>query len=104
MPPFPVFISKFFILLQIGTISPVILDFMLVLLFIASVAIGYFVITMFSKRSDPGRGPDLIPYRAPASMQIPILVLLLFLLISGMIVTRGEVSFFTSIITELRFT
>ncbi|HII98230.1 MAG TPA: hydrogenase membrane subunit [Methanoregula sp.] len=103
MPPFPIFISKFFLMLQVGTVSPLVLAVVLVLLFIATVALGYFVITMFSKRSDPGRDAELVPYKTPASMQVPVIVLLVLLLIMGIIFTRGEVSFITSIITELRF-
>ncbi|PKL63629.1 MAG: hypothetical protein CVV32_12935 [Methanomicrobiales archaeon HGW-Methanomicrobiales-3] len=103
MPLFPVFISKFFLLLQIGTVSLLILAVVLVLLFVATVALGYFVITRFSKRSDPTTDAELVPYKTPASMQVPIIVLLTLLLITGIFVTEGEVAFITSIITELRF-
>ena len=44
MPPFPIFFSKFFILLQLGAVSLWVLLAVLVLLFIAAVALGYFVI------------------------------------------------------------
>jgi hydrogenase-4 component F len=44
-----------------------------------------------------------VPYKTPASMQVPIIVLLTLLLITGIFVTEGEVAFITSIITELRF-
>lgn len=103
MPLFPVFISKFFLLLQVGTVSMLILAVVLVLLFIATVALGYFVITRFSKRSDPTTDAELVPYKTPVSMQVPVIVLLVLLLITGIIVTDGEVAFITSIITELRF-
>ncbi len=103
MPPFPVFISKFFLMLQVGTVSPLVLAVVLVLLFIATVAIGFFVIITFSKRSDPVRDTKLVPYKTPASMQVPVMVLLVILLITGIIFTHGEVSFITSIITELKF-
>jgi hydrogenase-4 component F len=104
MPPFPIFVSKVFIMLQLGTASPLVLGTVLVLLFIAAVAFGYFIITMFRKRSRPGRDTDLVPYRTPVSMKVPIIVLLFILLVAGIVFTTGEVSFIQSIITGLKFT
>jgi hydrogenase-4 component F len=103
MPPFPIFWSKLFILLQLGTVSPVVLFVMLVLLFIAAVALGYFVITTFTKKSEPGRVTDIVPFHAPAGMKVPVIFLLLLILVAGIVFTTGEVSFITSIISELRF-
>jgi len=103
MPPFPIFFSKLFILLQLGTVSPLVLAVMLPLLFIAAVAIGYFVIATFTRRSEPGKTPDIVPYRTPAGMKVPVVILLLLMLVAGIVFTTGEVSFITSIVTELRF-
>ncbi len=103
MPPFPVFISKFFIMRELATVSPLVLAVVLTLLFITSVAIGYFVITMFSKRSDPARVSDLVPYHTPVSMKAPVIALLLIILVLGIVFTAGEVSFISRIIAELRF-
>jgi hydrogenase-4 component F len=103
MPLFPVFWSKLFILLQVGTISPLVLFVMIVLLFIAAAALGYFVLTTFTKISDPARIPDIVQYRTPASMKGPILFLIGLLVITGIVFTQGEVSFISQIVSELRF-
>ena len=54
MPPFMVFFSKFFILLSLGSVSLWTLALVLVLIFIATAALGYFVIRMFSRVTPPG--------------------------------------------------
>jgi len=103
MPPFPVFFSKFFILVGLGALSPALLFIMLVLLFIAAVAFGYFTITVFSRTTAPGQSQDLAPYKTPASMKIPVVVLLVLLVVLGIWFMGGEVSIIQNIITELRF-
>lgn len=103
MPLFPVFWSKFFILRELGTISPVVLFMMLFLLFLAAAALGYFVLTTFTKISDPTRIPDIVPYRTPVNMKLPIIFLLALLVIGGLVFTQGEVSFISRIVAELRF-
>jgi hydrogenase-4 component F len=87
MPVFPIFWSKLFILLQVGTVSPLLLVVMLVLLFIAAAALGYFVLTTFTKISDPSRIPDIVQYRTPESMKGPIIILLALLVIAGIVFT-----------------
>jgi formate hydrogenlyase subunit 3/multisubunit Na+/H+ antiporter MnhD subunit len=103
MPLFPLFWSKLFILLGLGTLSPVYLFVMLVLLFLAAAALGYFVLTTFTKISDPARIPDIVQYHTPVSMKLPILFLLGLLVVTGLFFTQGEVIFISSIVTELRF-
>lgn len=103
MPPFPVFFSKLFILLGLGSISPLVLAVVLVLLFIAAVALGYFVITAFTHVTPPGTAPDTDRYPTPLSMKVPIVVLLCLAVILGLVFTSGEISFFNQIVAELRF-
>jgi len=103
MPPFPIFLSKLFILLGLGAVSPIVLAVVLILLFIAAVAFGYFVISAFTQVSPPGVSLDIEPYRTPVSMKVPIVILLCLIVILGIVFTSGEISFFNQIVTELRF-
>lgn len=103
MPPFPIFWSKLFILLQVGTVSPLALFAMLFLIFIAAVAFGYFVLTTFTKSSEPDKATDIIRFPTPIGMKLPIILLLLLIFITGVAFTTGEVSFITAIQNELMF-
>jgi hydrogenase-4 component F len=101
-PLFPVFFSKLFILLELGKVSLVVVGVVLLLLFITACALGYFVITNFTKVSCMSN-PDLPPYLTPLTMKVPIVILLLIILVLGVVFTSGEVSFLNQIIAELRF-
>jgi hydrogenase-4 component F len=103
MPPFPLFYSKLFILLGLGSVSPPVLAVVLVLLFIAAVALGYFVITTFTQVSQPGPSLDIDRYLTPLSMKVPIVILLCLILILGLVFTAGETTFFSQIVGELKF-
>jgi len=103
MPLFPVFFSKLFILIQLGTVSPAALFVLLVLLFIAAAALGYFVITAFSETSAPGTRPDLMPYLPPITMKLPVVFLIVLIIIAGTVFLPGEVSFLDRIVRELMF-
>nr|WP_320160180.1 proton-conducting transporter membrane subunit [uncultured Methanoregula sp.] len=103
MPPFPLFWSKFFILLGLGSVSPLVLALVLVLLFIAAVALGYFVITAFTQVSPAGTSSDIDRYLTPFGMKVPIVILLCLILILGLVFTSGETSFFSQIVQELMF-
>ena len=103
MPPFPLFYSKLFILIGLGSASPLVLALVLVLLFIAAVALGYFVITAFTQVSPPGTSSDIDRYLTPFSMKVPVVLLLCLILVLGIVFTSGETSFFSQIVQELRF-
>ncbi len=103
MPPFPLFFSEFFIMLQLGAVSLWVLAVMLVLLFIAAVALGYFVLTTFTQVSAPDTPSDIEPYRTPASMKAPIIFLLVVLLVVGLVLPAWGMAFLNQIVTELKF-
>ncbi|MFA7694771.1 MAG: proton-conducting transporter membrane subunit [Methanoregula sp.] len=103
MPPFMVFFSKFFILLSLGSLSPWVLALVLVLIFIATAAIGYFVITAFTRVTPPGEHVDLVPYQTPMSMKVPIVILLALILVLGIMFPAGGCTFISQIVTELMF-
>jgi hydrogenase-4 component F len=102
MPLFPVFFSKLFILLELGKISLWIVGVVLLLLFIAACALGYFVIANFSKVT-AGNEPEIVPYLTPATMKVPIIILLGLIVVLGVVFTSGEVSFLNQIVAELKF-
>jgi hydrogenase-4 component F len=103
MPPFMVFFSKFFILLSLGSLSLWVLALVLVLIFIATAAIGYFVITTFTRVTPPGEPVDLVAYQTPLSMKAPIVILLALILILGILFPAGGCTFIGQIVTELGF-
>ena len=103
MPPFMIFFSKFFILLELGSLSVFALAIILVLLFVASAALGYFVIRTFSQTTPDGEHVDLVPYRTPASMKAPIIFLVVIILVLGLMFPAGGDAFIAQIITELKF-
>jgi len=103
MPPFMVFFSKFFILLSLGSVSLWTLALVLALIFIATAALGYFVIRMFGRVTPPEESVDLVPYLTPLSMKAPIVILLSIILILGVMFPAGGCTFISQIVTELKF-
>jgi hydrogenase-4 component F len=103
MPLFPIFFSKLFILLSVGTVSLPALFILLSLLFIAGAALGYFVITAFSRTTAPGTPLDIEPYKTPLTMKIPLIFLIGCIIFLGIVFTHGELSFLDRIVQELRF-
>jgi hydrogenase-4 component F len=103
MPLFPIFFSKFFILLSIGTVSLPALALLLVLLFIAAAALGYFVISSFSETTAPETPSDIEPFATPLTMKIPLVFLVCLIVFLGLVFTQGEISFLEQMVQELRF-
>jgi hydrogenase-4 component F len=103
MPLFPVFFSKLFILRELGTVSLPALFILLFLLFVVAAALGYFVITAFTRTTEPGTVSDIEPYVTPLTMKIPLVFLLGLIIVTGMVFTSGEISFLDRIVEELRF-
>jgi hydrogenase-4 component F len=99
----PLFFSEVFILIQLGGVSLPALFLLLLLLFTAAAALGYFVITSFSRLTAPEIPADIEPYLTPLNMKLPILFLLVLIVCLGMIFTQGEISFFDQIVQELMF-
>ena len=124
MPPSPVFFSKIFILLQLAGYSLGALLIVLVLLFIAAGAFGYFVITSFMQRESPespgapeasgqtgsgvpplssGSPLDFEQYETPLGMKIPIIALIAIVIVLGIWFPSGETVFISRIVADLRF-
>ena len=80
MPPFPMFFSKLFILVQLGAFSLPLLIIVLIFLLIVAGALAYLLIRAFTQPP-----ADIVkPYRADWSMKLPIIVL--FVGIIGIVV------------------
>ncbi len=103
MPPFPIFFTEFFIMLQLGTVSLPVLAVLMILLFIAAGGVGYFVLTTFTQVSEPDAPSDIEPYRVPASMKVPIIFLLALLLLIGILLPAQGMEFLNQIVMELKF-
>jgi hydrogenase-4 component F len=102
-PLFPIFFSKLFILRELGLCSLPALVILLVLLFVAAAALGYFVITAFSRVTATATPPDTIPYITPPTMKMPPVFLIVILFLIGLVFTQGEISFLERIVRELMF-
>jgi hydrogenase-4 component F len=83
MPPFPMFISKLFMLTQIGQYSYILLGVVLVLLLIVAGAFAYHLVRAFTQQT----ATRLEPYRTPGSMKAPVIMLIV--LIIGIVVYLG---------------
>lgn len=103
MPFSPVFFSKLFILLQLGTVSIPVLFVVLVLLLVAAAALGYFIITSFTEIASPQDLTKIEPYSTPFSMKLPIFLLIALIILTGIFFPQGEIMFFNQIVTELGF-
>jgi hydrogenase-4 component F len=103
MPLYPIFFSKLFILRELAMVSLPSLFVLLVLLFIAAAALGYFVIMAFSRITAPDTPSDIVPYMTPLTMKIPLVFLIGLIILSGIVFTPQEISFLDRIVQELRF-
>jgi hydrogenase-4 component F len=103
MPLFPIFLSKLFILMQLGRFSLPALVILLFLLFITAASLGYYVICNFTQVSRPETRNDLEVFRTPLGMKAPIVILLVLIVILGTVFTTGEIVFLNQIVAELMF-
>jgi hydrogenase-4 component F len=99
IPPFPMFFSKLFILVQLGNFSLPLLIIVLILLLIVAGALAFLLINTFTQPA----AAAIKPYRVDAAMKIPIAVL--FVLIIGIVVylSTGLSGFLNTITASLGF-
>lgn len=103
VPFTPVFLSKIGILLALGNVSAPVLALVLVLLFVAAVALGWFIIRTFGRVVDPGTESALREYRTPLVMKIPVVILLAVIVILGIAFPDAVAGYLSEITTELKF-
>ncbi len=101
MPLFPLFFSKVGILLSFIAISVWLPALVLLLFACAAVALIRFYLPVMAARFPAGEGP--VPYTAPLSMKLPIVILLLLSLMVGTVMIPGEEAFLTAAVIDCGF-
>ncbi|ABD41539.1 NADH dehydrogenase (quinone) [Methanospirillum hungatei JF-1] len=101
MPLFPLFLSKVGILLAAAAISVWIPAIVLLLFACAGVALLRFYLPVMAVRFPAGEGP--VPYTAPLSMKVPIVLLLLLSIMIGTVMIPGEEAFLAAAVADLGF-
>jgi hydrogenase-4 component F len=99
MPPFPMFISKLFILTQVGRYSYILLAAILLLLLIVAAAFAYLLIKAFTQQTVT----RLEPYRVHWTMRAPLLILLILIIGIGAYLSTGLTPLLQTITTSLGF-
>ena len=101
MPLFPLFLSKVGILLASAEVSVLIPALVLLLFACAGVALVRYYLSVMAVRFPPGEGP--VPYQAPLSMNLPIVLLLLLSIGIGTVMIPGEEAFLAAAVADLGF-
>lgn len=102
VPPFPIFFTKFFLLIQVATVSPWLLAATLLLILVAVAGMARFLIREFSARSGPG-APRPTRYVVPLGMRLSFVLLIVIIAVQGLWFPAAEVSVITDIVAELGF-
>ena len=100
IPPSPMFISKLFLLIQLGKFSPPVLFAVMVIFLIVAGAFAYLLVPTFS-RSDSDE--SIQKYRVHWTMKVPIVVLFILIFGSGIYLYTGLGDILTRIVTSLGF-
>lgn len=100
-PLFPLFLSKFGILLEAGAISFSLPLIALILFAVAAAALFRFIVSMTGATFGESKAPA--PYLVPVWMKIPVIVLLILSGIAGVLMIPGEEEFLRAAVSELGF-
>jgi len=101
-PLFPLFLSKFGILLEAGKISLYIPLIALFLFAIAAAAIFRFLLSIIGKTFTEAEVPSL--YIVPVWMKVPVIVLLILSGVTGLLMIPGEEEFLLAAVQDLGVT
>lgn len=85
LPPFAIFISKFFMLSQIAQQSFWLFVIVLFLLFLAASAVIVFMIKLFSNGVEHKKENKVVCFKAGIGMKIPIIILLVVICLLGLV-------------------
>jgi hydrogenase-4 component F len=99
MPPFPMFISKLFLLTQIGNYSLPLLVVILVLFLVVAAAFAFLLIRAFTQRSESG----IAPYSPHWTMKLPIMFLFAALIGVVVYLSFGLSGILTTVTSSLGF-
>jgi hydrogenase-4 component F len=98
-PCFPLFLSKLGILLEAGKLSLYLPSIILLLFAIATAAIFRFILKMIGEKYSDTQRP--LPYIAPGWMKVPIVVLLILSVGTGVVMVPGEEAFLLAAVNEI---
>jgi len=101
-PLFPIFLSKFGILLEAGKVSLYIPVIALLLFAIAAVALFRYLLSVMGTVSPAGESPA--PYTAPVWMRAPVVFLLLLSGVAGLLMIPGEEEFLLAAVLDAGIT
>jgi hydrogenase-4 component F len=99
IPPFPVFFSKLFILVQLGNYSIPVLIVVLVLLIVVAAAFAFLLVRALTRQTNN----KIEPYIVPTSMKMPIVFLLIVITVLFIYLPFGLSSILTGISSSLGF-
>lgn len=99
VPLFPLFLSKFGILIEAGKISLLLPLTALILFTVAAVALFRFLIGILGEVFEKDTLPE--PYYAPLWMRLPIIILLIITIILGIIMVPGEEKFLLAAVKDI---
>jgi hydrogenase-4 component F len=102
MPPFPIFFSKLFILVEVANASVPLLFAVLFLLLLASVALAVYLVRLLSNVSQHGETAQTKLYVPDADMKAAIWALLALVLLLGALFPFGLDRLLTRILSDLR--
>ncbi len=99
IPPFPVFLSKLYILTQLGNFSMVWLAIVLVFFLLVAAAIATILIRALPEKAER----EYTHYEVAMSMKLPMVILLAGILLLGVYVPSGFRQMLNGIVTSLGF-
>jgi hydrogenase-4 component F len=97
IPPSPVFLSKFFLMIQVGKYSSPLLLLVLILFLIIAGAFAFLFIRTFSQQKDE----VIQPYQSDWTMKLPIIILFMIIIGAGICLYTGLGNILTQILTGL---
>jgi len=101
MPPFAIFLSKLYILLQAGMFSNWMLFGLLLLLLVAAGAFAMYLTRMFSQTGDDIEGAHVENYTPSRGMNASIIVLIALIFVLGVFFPQYLTDLLNSIVSEL---
>jgi hydrogenase-4 component F len=99
-PMFPIFLSKLYILEQLGAYSMPLLFVVLILFLIVAAAFATILIRTFPQKNGH---ETVVRYHAAWSMKLPMIILLIGIVVLGVYFPNGLTNLFNNIVAELGF-
>ncbi|VVB61230.1 F(420)H(2) dehydrogenase subunit M [uncultured archaeon] len=101
MPPFAIFVSKLFLLLQAAKLSPVLLFVVLALLLVAAGAFAMFLSRVFAQDGGNNNNKKIEKYIVPDGMTFSIVALIVIIFVLGIFFPQYLSDLLNNIVAEL---